>query len=503
MRPVKALLSTCSFLLSALLLTAQAPTVQDCLGAIPICQPVYTENQVLPGGGNYPNEVNSSISCVDGEDYSIWYTFTVQESGQFGFVLTPNNSLDDYDWALFNITNAECGDIFNNSSLLVSCNAAGGTGTNPNACSGPTGATGASSYDIQGAGCGSFFPGLDNGFSPFNDLIPVTAGNTYVLMVSNWSASTSGYSIDFGISDVNIFDFEAALVDMFLQTDVGEVPASIIHLPYSVQYLAFGPSPELELPGGRRVDGAYVYVQQLEGGQWLHVDLTTAPDGAIERGPASFIVQQDLGYHLVFQMDSERRLADVVEEALQEEIGDTLAPDSHERDFAQAAIEARDQGLTLTSSRRQGGERRAERLRAGFPIFRNALNLVVNALCFLTAYPDEATAEWPSDAPPSLVKKADAGKSYKEKRRAESKLLPLGFTRINFCRLHRQGKQSTAAAAGPAQTHWRRGHWRNQPHGEGRRLRKLIWIMPVLVNADEDDHSQLGHVYSVSADSES
>ena len=90
----------------------------------------------------------------------------------------------------------------------------------------------------------------------------------------------------------NIFDFEAALVDMFLQTDVGEVPASIIHLPYSVQYLAFGPSPELELPGGRRVDGAYVYVQQLEGGQWLHVDLTTAPDGAIERGPASFIVAQ-------------------------------------------------------------------------------------------------------------------------------------------------------------------------------------------------------------------
>ena len=301
----------------------------------------------------------------------------------------------------------------------------------------------------------------------------------------------------------NIFDFEAALVDMFLQTDVGEVPASIIHLPYSVQYLAFGPSPELELPGGRRVDGAYVYVQQLEGGQWLHVDLTTAPDGAIERGPASFIVQQDLGYHLVFQMDSERRLADVVEEALQEEIGDTLAPDSHERDFAQAAIEARDQGLTLTSSRRQGGERRAKKLRAGFPIFRKALNLVVNALCFLTAYPDEATAEWPSDAPPSLVKKADAGKSYKEKRRAESKLLPLGFTRINFCRLHRQGKQSTAAAAGPAKTHWRRGHWRNQPHGEGRSLRKLIWIMPVLVNADAEDHSRLGHVYSVSADGES
>ena len=213
MRSVKALLSTFFLLFFTLLLTAQTPTVQDCLGAIPICQPVYTENQVLPGGGNYPNEISSSISCLDGEVYSIWYTFTVQESGEFGFVLTPNNSLDDYDWALFNITNAECGDIDNNPSLLVSCNAAGGTGTNPNACSGPTGATGASSYDIQGAGCGSFFPDSDNGFSPFNDLIPVTAGNTYVLMVSNWSASTSGYTIDFGISNVDIFDFEPPVLD--------------------------------------------------------------------------------------------------------------------------------------------------------------------------------------------------------------------------------------------------------------------------------------------------
>ena len=81
MRSVKALLSTSFLLFFTLLLTAQTPTVQDCLGAIPICQPVYTENQVLPGDGNYPNEVSSSISCLDGEDFSIWYTFTVQESG--------------------------------------------------------------------------------------------------------------------------------------------------------------------------------------------------------------------------------------------------------------------------------------------------------------------------------------------------------------------------------------------------------------------------------------
>lgn len=213
MRQMKVALSALFPIFFSLQLSAQAPTIQDCLGAIPICQQVYSESRVLAGDGNYPNEINPDISCTDVEDYSIWYTFTVNESGNFGFVLTPNFALDDYDWALFNITNAECGDIYDDEDLLVSCNAAGGTLFNPNACSGPTGATGASSYDIQGAGCFNSFPGLDDGFSPFNGLIPVTAGNTYVLMVSNWSASTSGYTIDFGISNVDIFDFEPPVLD--------------------------------------------------------------------------------------------------------------------------------------------------------------------------------------------------------------------------------------------------------------------------------------------------
>jgi len=29
--------------------------------------------------------------------------------------------------------------------------------------------------------------------------------------------------------------------------------------------------------------------------------------------------------------------------------------------------------------------------------------------------------------------------------------------------------------------HWRRGYLRNQPYGEGRQHRKLVWIEPVLI----------------------
>lgn len=178
------------------------PTIQDCLGAIPVCQQIYFEAQSPVGDGNYNNEINANISCTVGELNSIWYSFTVDQSGDFGFLITPNNLNDDYDWSLFDITNASCSDIFNDPSLVVSCNAAGG-GT----CDGLTGATGASPWSVQGAGCNANPPTIDLANSPFNDLIPVIAGNTYVLMVSNWTGSPNGYTIDFGLSTgIGIFD---------------------------------------------------------------------------------------------------------------------------------------------------------------------------------------------------------------------------------------------------------------------------------------------------------
>ena len=34
---------------------AQVPTIQDCLGAIPVCQQTYVETVSPSGTGNYPN----------------------------------------------------------------------------------------------------------------------------------------------------------------------------------------------------------------------------------------------------------------------------------------------------------------------------------------------------------------------------------------------------------------------------------------------------------------
>ena len=200
----------CSFCcLSIVPLFAQNASTSDCIGAIPICQPTYQENQSPMGTGNIA-DINGNINCNVEEVATTWYIFTVNETGKFGFEITPNAPLDDYDWALFDITNADCSDLFNDASLLVSCNAAGGS-----TCDGRTGATGDSRFDIQGAGCDDPTPDLSFGQTAFNDLIDVQAGNTYVLMVNNWTPnSVSGYTIDFGQSgDIGIFDVTPPTID--------------------------------------------------------------------------------------------------------------------------------------------------------------------------------------------------------------------------------------------------------------------------------------------------
>jgi len=169
-------------------LKAQVPTNQDCLDAIPICQNVYSTTISYSGEGNYLNEINSGSSCLgSGELNDVWYTFTVQQSGNLNFLITPNNSSDDYDWAVYNLTNNNCSDIYTNPSIEVSCNFSGTSGT-----TGPNGGSALNSQNAAG--------------TPYNQVIPVTVGQTYVINVSNFSSTQNGYTIDFSASTAVIFD---------------------------------------------------------------------------------------------------------------------------------------------------------------------------------------------------------------------------------------------------------------------------------------------------------
>lgn len=156
-------------------------SVQDCLGAIPICQDIYDEVNAYSGEGIYPDEINSSGgTCLSsGEKNDVWYTFTAQTTGDLCFSITPNDMSDDYDWAVYNMTNAICTDIYDDISLEVSCNYSGSSGV-----TGPNG-----DGDINDEPC-----------------LNVTQGEVYVVNVSQFSSSTNGYRIDFGASTSDIYD---------------------------------------------------------------------------------------------------------------------------------------------------------------------------------------------------------------------------------------------------------------------------------------------------------
>lgn len=232
---IVSLLSILVFTLTPAIVSAQVPTVQDCLGAIPVCTYQYNQPLSFQGTGNYPDEINATQtcprSCMDGEKNSVWYVISVKTGGLLSFIITPVSSADDYDWAVYNLNSMECSDIYNNAIFMQSsCNAAGGPGYQ--------GATGISSANGGTKNCN----GGGNTFK-WNADFPVNAGDTYVLCVSNWTQTQSGYLLDFGGSTADIFDDIPALITS-VNTDIGCAGATSLSFAFSenIRCLSVEPS---------------------------------------------------------------------------------------------------------------------------------------------------------------------------------------------------------------------------------------------------------------------
>jgi len=173
---------------------AQQITISDCLGAIPVCQSVYVSNAAPVDAGGIADLTIDNQDCLSsGEHLTAWYLINVVSSGVLEFTITPPVATD-YDFALWDITGnpilnqclpTGCDNIKN--TLPVRCNYAG--------TQGPTG--------ISAAGtCAS----CNAGDPPFCTALNVTAGQTLILVVDNFTQSTAGYTLDFSASTASIFD---------------------------------------------------------------------------------------------------------------------------------------------------------------------------------------------------------------------------------------------------------------------------------------------------------
>jgi hypothetical protein len=151
---------------------AQAPLPGDCLGAFTVCNISFNQSSSFLGEGNFVGELNSA--CItSGERNNAWYIINVQTPGLLGFNIIPNSNTD-YDWALYNLTNATCADIAADPTLEVGCN-------------------------FNGSTLNFAITGMNDGTNPQDQpRISVAAGDIYALLVNNFSGlNQSGYQLDF------------------------------------------------------------------------------------------------------------------------------------------------------------------------------------------------------------------------------------------------------------------------------------------------------------------
>ncbi|RYD53076.1 MAG: hypothetical protein EOP52_02735 [Sphingobacteriales bacterium] len=171
------------FLLSALTASFSGRTQnlpeQQCIGAIPVCQATYSQANSYSGFGATQELNITNRGCLtSNETNDVWYIINISTAGNLAFSITPNSG-SDYDFGLWNITGGGCQTLYNGLTP-VRCDFAG-----------TSGATGISST-ITGNG--------------WQAALPVNAGETYLLNVSNFSPTQAGYLLSFAASTASIFD---------------------------------------------------------------------------------------------------------------------------------------------------------------------------------------------------------------------------------------------------------------------------------------------------------
>ncbi len=158
---------------------------QDCDGAISLCNSSYTQTDSYLGFGT--QEITTGSTCIGtNETNSLWFVFTVQTSGAFGFDIATAN---DYDFALYNISAGGCAGI------------AASTPDRCNWCYDP----GITGLDVTSPN--ATIPLDEPGSAPCNrimDGLNVNAGETYALMIDNYTADNNGFTLTF--NGASIYD---------------------------------------------------------------------------------------------------------------------------------------------------------------------------------------------------------------------------------------------------------------------------------------------------------
>ncbi len=173
--------------------TTNAQSVQNCMGAIPVCQNIYTQTNAYSGIGTVADLNATNHGCLtNNENNSVWYILNTTTAGTLAFTITPNNAADDYDFAVWDLTDKSCSAISAGGLSPIRCNYAS--------------LANSSVGGLTGLSASGALPSYGSAGPSFSSVINTLPGQTYVICINNASSSAAGYVLNFSASTTNIID---------------------------------------------------------------------------------------------------------------------------------------------------------------------------------------------------------------------------------------------------------------------------------------------------------
>lgn len=252
---------------------------QDCVTALPICSTAQFGG-ASNGSGGVVDLDGSNMDCLFGENQTSWLYLEITIPGDFMFTISPDNGTDDYDFALWHYPGG-LGQTCPPSALADRCSYSAGSGF------GGSYDTGLDDGTIVGGGG----PGETSETSAGDnwvDELPVSAGDAVMLVIDNFSSTTSPYTLNFTGS--------AGLDCTILPSE---------YLSYFVK--ANGPDNDLKWVTLTEVNNAYFTIEHsLDGKDWAKIGQVSGAGNSNEKlnyGMKHMDVQKRVNYYRMYQTD--------------------------------------------------------------------------------------------------------------------------------------------------------------------------------------------------------
>ncbi len=287
--------------------TAPLAAPEDCVGGYTICNSVAINNSTN-FTGNVADLIATNYGCLlDAEQQGTWYNFSIASGGTLGFTIDPSGN-DDYDWAIWGpyppgsttsvvcppaAAPIRCSFASDLSSLLATGSYNTGMGINNLTWANPQYAPPTPAFSDPVGGDG-WTPGIN-----------VTAGQVYVMYISNYSLSGqsftlnwqlgAGASLDCEVLPIELIDLSATAIgrsNLVTWRTASEADADRFLVQRSADASAFSTIGEVDAAGHSGSTRDYAFVDEApEAGANFYRLVLVDVDGSAWTSPAELVLR--------------------------------------------------------------------------------------------------------------------------------------------------------------------------------------------------------------------